>query len=61
MRWYLCYSLSYQNVADLMAERGIAIDRSIVYRWVQKFGPELAKRTKKHQRRASVDWHIPSR
>lgn len=43
---------------DLLAERSIAVDRSTVFRWVQKFGPELTKRTEKHLRRASVDWHV---
>ena len=42
----------------LLAERGIIVDRSTVYRWVQKFGPELTKRPEKHLRRASVDWHV---
>ncbi|MFG6531563.1 MULTISPECIES: hypothetical protein [unclassified Sulfitobacter] len=37
VRWYLRYPLSYQDVVDLLAERGITIDRSTVYRWVQKF------------------------
>lgn len=56
--WYLRYPLSYQDVVDLLAERGITVDRSTVYRWVQKFGPELTKRTEKHLRRSSVDWHV---
>jgi|TARA_R110002126_G_scaffold86592_1_gene209064 IS6 family transposase len=56
--WYLRYPLSYKDVVDLLAERGIIVDRSTVYRWVQKFGPELTKRTEKHLRRASVDWHV---
>lgn len=51
-------SISYQDVVDLLAERGIEVDRSTVFRWVQKFGPELTKRTEKHLRRASVDWHV---
>lgn len=38
VRWDLRYPLSYQDVVDLLAERGIAVDRSTVYRWVQKFG-----------------------
>ncbi|MEM8630662.1 MAG: DDE-type integrase/transposase/recombinase [Pseudomonadota bacterium] len=38
--------------------RGITIDRSTVYRWVQTLGPELARRTEKNLRRASVDWHV---
>ncbi|HEV8036101.1 MAG TPA: IS6 family transposase [Yoonia sp.] len=52
------YPLSYQDVVDLLGERGITVDRPTVYRWVQKFGPELTKRTEKHLRRASVDWHV---
>jgi transposase, IS6 family len=58
VRWYLRYPLSYQDVVDLLAERGIAVDRSTLYRWVQKFGPELTKRAEKHLRRASVDRHV---
>ncbi|KPN63880.1 transposase, IS6 family [Aliiroseovarius crassostreae] len=58
VRRYLRYPLSYQDVVDLLAERGITLDRSTVYRWVQKFGPELNKRTEKHLRRSSLDWHV---
>ncbi|WP_108861932.1 IS6 family transposase [Ruegeria sp. Alg231-54] len=57
VRWYLRYPLSYQDVVDLLAERGIDIDRSTVFRWVQKFGPEITKRTEKQLCHASVDWH----
>ena len=58
VRWYLRFSLSYQDVVDLLAERGVTIDRSTVFRWVQKFGPELTTRTERHIRRASLDWHV---
>ena len=61
VRWYLRYPLSYQDVVDLLSERDIAVDRSTVFRWVQKFGPEMTKRTEKHLRRASVYWQVPSR
>jgi len=61
VRMYLRYPLSYQDVADLLGERGVDIDRSTVFRWVQKFGPELAKRTERHLQRASLNWHVPSR
>lgn len=44
VRWYCRYPLSYQNVCDLLAERAITVDAAIVYRWVQKFGPEISKR-----------------
>ena len=58
---YLRYPLSYQDVADLLGERGVDVDRSTVFRWVQKFGPELSKRTECHLHRASLNWHVPSR
>ncbi len=41
VRWYLRYSLSYRDVRDLLAERGVSLDHSTVWRWVQRFAPEL--------------------
>jgi len=38
VRWYCRFPLSYQDVTDLLAERGITVDRATVFRWVQKFG-----------------------
>lgn len=55
---YLRYTLPNLDLADLLEERGVTIDRSTVYRWVQKFEPELTKRTEQPLRRASVDWHV---
>jgi len=37
VRWYLRYGLSYREVEDLLAERGIDVDHVTVYRWVQRF------------------------
>ena len=34
VRWYLCYGLSYRDVEELLAERGVAVDHVTVYRWV---------------------------
>jgi IS6 family transposase len=39
--WYLRYGLSYRDVEELLAERGITIDHVTVYRWVQRFIPLL--------------------
>lgn len=58
VRMYLRYPLSYQDVTDLMAERGLDVDRSTVFRWVQKFGPELSRRAERHLSRASLNWHV---
>jgi transposase-like protein len=37
VRWYLRYGLSYRDVEELLAERGIEVDHVTVYRWVQRF------------------------
>jgi transposase, IS6 family len=41
VRWYLRYGLSYRDVEELLAERGIFVDHVTVYRWVQRFTPLL--------------------
>src|SRR3954467_3090703 len=42
VRWYLRYALSYRDVEELLAERGIEVDHVTIYRWVQHFTPLLA-------------------
>jgi transposase-like protein len=42
VRWYLRYGLSYRDVEELLAERGIEVDHVTVYRWVQRFALLLA-------------------
>jgi IS6 family transposase len=41
VRWYLRYGLSYRDVEELLAERGITVDHVTVFRWVQRFTPLL--------------------
>lgn len=41
VRWYLAYPLSYRNLEEMMKERGVQVDHSNIYRWVQKFTPHL--------------------
>ncbi len=50
VRWYLRYGLSYRDVEELLAERGVTVDHVTVYRWVQRFTPEfmVAARTCRH-------------
>ncbi|WP_043920290.1 IS6 family transposase [Jannaschia aquimarina] len=59
VRWYRRYPLSYRNVRDLLAERGIIVDAATVYRWVQKFGPEIRKRASgRHRNWRGLRWHV---
>jgi transposase-like protein len=48
VRWYLRYPLAYEHVAELLAERGLEVDPSCIWRWVQAYAPELNKRCRAH-------------
>jgi hypothetical protein len=41
VRWYLRYGLSYRDVEEVLAERGVTVDHVTIYRWVQRFTPLL--------------------
>jgi hypothetical protein len=41
VRWYLRYSLSYRDLEEMMLERGLHVDHSTIYCWVQHYAPEL--------------------
>jgi transposase-like protein len=43
VRWYLRFGLSYRDVEELLAERGVQVDHVTVYRWVQRSTPLLAE------------------
>lgn len=48
LRWYGSTPLSYANVSDMLAERGISVHRSTVYRWFIEYAPVLRKKHKKY-------------
>ncbi|MBU6529248.1 IS6 family transposase (plasmid) [Methylocystis sp. MJC1] len=52
VRWYLAYPLSYRDLKDMMLERGVEVDHSNIYRWVQKFTPQLEAAFRKGEKRA---------
>jgi transposase-like protein len=52
----LRYSLSYPDLEEIMAQRGLSVDRSTIYRWVQKYAPELEKRSKPHLKATNDSW-----
>jgi transposase, IS6 family len=44
VRWYCKYGISYRDLAEMMSERGVAIVPSTIFRWVQRYAPEIKKR-----------------
>jgi transposase, IS6 family len=41
VRWYVRYSLSYRDLEEIMWERGLPVDHTTIYRWVQSYAPEI--------------------
>src|SRR5260370_2629800 len=55
---YLRFTLSYRDVEDLLAERGLDISYETVRRWVLKFGPMIARKLRQRRPRPSDRWHL---
>src|ERR1700724_515499 len=55
---YLRFTLSYRDVEELLAERGLDMSYETVRSWVLKFGPVIAKRLRRHRPRPSNRWHL---
>jgi len=55
---YLRFTLSYRDVEELLAERGLDISYETVRRWVLKFGPAIARRLRRRRPRPSDRWHL---
>ena len=58
VRWYLRFSLSYRDVQELLAERGVSVDHSTIWRWVQRFAPELLFRLRPHLKPTNRSWRV---
>jgi transposase, IS6 family len=58
VRWYCRYGISYRDLEEMMAERGVAVDHATLYRWVQRYAPELEKRVRWYQGYRSSSWRV---
>src|SRR6201997_3505071 len=55
---YLSFTLSYRDVEDILAERGLDISYETVRRWVLKFGPLIARKLRQRRPRPGDRWHL---
>jgi transposase, IS6 family len=58
VRWYLRYSLSLRDVEELLEERGLNVDHTTVWRWVQYYGPELEQRLRRYRKATNKSWRV---
>src|SRR6476659_1451491 len=58
VRWYLRYSLRYRDLEEMMRERGWYVDHTTIYRWVQRYAPELERRCRPHLKLTTDSWRV---
>jgi transposase-like protein len=58
VRWYLRYPLAYLHVSEILTERGLFIDASCIWRWVQAYAPELDKRSRPHLKSTNKSYRV---
>jgi IS6 family transposase len=58
VRWYPQYGLSYRDLGELLAERGIEVDHLTLYRWVKRFTPVLADAAGPCRHAVSSHWLV---
>jgi IS6 family transposase len=50
VRWYLMFPISYRDLELMLADRGVTVDHTTIFRWIQAYAPEIEKRIRPHLR-----------
>jgi transposase, IS6 family len=58
VRWYLRYGLSYRDLEELLAERGVEVDHVTLFRWVQRFTPQLVEAARPCRHAVEGHWFV---
>lgn len=58
VRLYLQYALSYRDVEKLSRERGVSVDHTTVFRWVQRYAPEIDRRCRPYLRATNDSYRV---
>lgn len=56
--WYTRYALSYRDLKEIASERGLLLDHTTIYRWVQEYAPEINKRIKPYLKCTTDSWKV---
>jgi transposase, IS6 family len=58
IRWYLMFPISYRDLMLMLLDRGVAVDHSTIFRWIQAYSAELEKRIRPHLRVSNGSWRV---
>ena len=58
VRWYLMFPISYRDLELMLRDRGVEVDHTTIFRWIQAYAPELEKRIRPHLRPSNGSWRV---
>src|SRR5215208_137886 len=58
VRWYLMFPISYRDLELMLLDRGVEADHTTIFRWIQAYAAELAKRIRPHLRMSNGSWRV---
>src|ERR671921_1660489 len=56
VRWYLMFPISYRDLELMLRDRGVEVDHTTIFRWIQAYAPEIEKRIRPHLRPSDGSW-----
>ena len=58
VRWYLMFPISYRDLELMLADRGVTVDHTTIFRWIQVYAPEIEKRIRPYLRVSNGSWRV---
>jgi transposase, IS6 family len=58
VRWYLMFPISYRDLELMLLDRGVEVDHSTIFRWIQAYAAEIEKRIRPHLRLSHGSWRV---
>src|SRR3954464_868955 len=58
VRWYLMFPISYRDLELMLQDRGVEVDHTTLFRWIQAYAPKLEKRIRPHLHRSNGSWRV---
>ena len=58
VRWYLMFPISHRDLELMLLDRGVEVDHTTIFRWIQAYAAELEKRIRPHLRMSNGSWRV---
>jgi transposase-like protein len=58
VRWHLQFPISYRDLERRFADRGVRVDHTTLFRWIQAYSPDLDRRIRPHLRMTNGSWRV---